>query len=119
LSKPSIKALDTLDQLAKHVERLEAQIAAIVPGDPKFKDQIGGLFGTVEKLLEQKIDAVSTTDLQSGKQTARLERKDLVKRTNALLDKLLLLRDSIPAHRPQAATESDVQPVHVYKAPVV
>eukprot|EP00668_Euglena_longa_P040878 GGOE01053806.1.p1 GENE.GGOE01053806.1~~GGOE01053806.1.p1 ORF type:complete len:217 (+),score=44.33 GGOE01053806.1:82-732(+) len=99
MSETSIQTLQTLEELAKEMEDLERQTADIVHEDPTSPDVIGQLFGTVQKLLEHRIDAVSTMELTSGQQDARDGRKGLVKRANGLLDRLVQLRKQLAEQR--------------------
>eukprot|EP00669_Euglena_mutabilis_P002359 TRINITY_DN12983_c0_g1_i1.p2 TRINITY_DN12983_c0_g1~~TRINITY_DN12983_c0_g1_i1.p2 ORF type:complete len:197 (+),score=49.48 TRINITY_DN12983_c0_g1_i1:40-591(+) len=98
-SDVSLQTMQTLEQLAKELGVLEARAAEIVHDDPAAMDNVAMLFGTVQKLLEHRIDAVSTVDLQTGKQEARDGRKDLVNRANELLDQLAAMKARILAAR--------------------
>eukprot|EP01010_Urceolus_cornutus_P003724 NODE_539_length_1568_cov_186.141540_g406_i0.p1 GENE.NODE_539_length_1568_cov_186.141540_g406_i0~~NODE_539_length_1568_cov_186.141540_g406_i0.p1 ORF type:complete len:297 (-),score=71.60 NODE_539_length_1568_cov_186.141540_g406_i0:677-1513(-) len=85
----SNQVLGTLETLGAELNELEAEVAALEPSD---RDDIGKLFGTIEKLLLTRIDAVATSDLSTGQQQARTERKMLVVRAQKLLDRLSELR---------------------------
>eukprot|EP00667_Euglena_gracilis_P019272 EG_transcript_20635 len=95
MSETSIQTLRTLEELAREMEDLERRTAEITHEDPAAVDVIGQLFGTVQKLLEHRIDAVSTVELTSGQQDARDGRKELVRRANGLLDRLVQLRTQV------------------------
>ena len=58
-----------------------AQIGAI-------KTDLGQLYGSIDKMLNCQVDAVSTAELTSGKDDARSLRKELVVRAQKTLDKI-------------------------------
>ena len=58
-----------------------------------LRNRLAQLSGSASKLLETKIDAISTVDLESGRQEAKAEKKALTIRADELLTRLHALID--------------------------
>jgi myosin heavy subunit len=94
-SKASIRTLETIEALNNEMHSLEVAASRCTPGDPRHKDEIAQLYGTVDRLLTRRIDAVATSELHSGQEDAKVQRKELVRRGNKLLDQLEDLKGQI------------------------
>lgn len=92
LSKRAISRIseigDGLSAYEKQIEDIEKGLASSSIAIGKAKADLGQLHGNVFKLLSNQVDAVQTGELNSGKDVARAERKDLSHRAEALLDRV-------------------------------
>lgn len=95
LSPRSKAAMRTLEDLSQKLAIHEAKVAEIIaqcsaPGRAvgPLKGQLGQQFGLVDKLLSTQVDAVSTAELNSGKQEARSSRKAITLRAQHCLDSI-------------------------------
>lgn len=92
LSTVSARALDTLESLGREVDDVEAAIAAyerLERGAPDAAKhaalgELRQLNGRLDKLQAERVDAVCTAELESGRDEARAERKRLNGRLDAL-----------------------------------
>ena len=105
MSSVSRSRIEVLDDLDKRLEKYEAKIpgfqSAVKTGraNPSqlgvIKGELGQLYGDLEKLQYNEIDAVVTGDLQSGREDAKALRKNLTRRTAKLLDTVKELVDEV------------------------
>ena len=91
-SVESVKTLDRLEDLKHSYESMKHQVEQIRKSTDlsdylsvsRSKSQLAQLLGSIEKLQFNKLDAVCTVNLHSGKQVAKSNRREL----NAALDAL-------------------------------
>ena len=91
-SVESVKTLDRLEDLKHSYESMKHQVEQIRQSTDlsdylsvsRSKSQLAQLLGSIEKLQFNKLDAVCTVNLHSGKQEAKSNRREL----NAALDAL-------------------------------
>jgi len=91
-----------LEQMALDADAAESTLRAGVGRAPSpLRNRLAQLSGSASKLLETKIDAISTVDLESGRQEAKAEKKALTIRADELLTRLHALieqLDQLKAH---------------------
>jgi len=94
-SQLSLAALNTLCDLSDKLDGYEMQVETILrkasaPGVQigAIKADLGQLYGNIDKMLNCQIDAVSTAELNSGKDDARALRKEICLRAQKTLDKI-------------------------------
>jgi len=97
-SSASLAVLETLDgindQLASFQAACDAADSTLehttVPAalDLGLQSQLAALHGDANMLLAEKIDAVLTSELTSGKEHARMQRKSLTKQAERLIERL-------------------------------
>lgn len=88
-------AMRTLEDLSRKLATHEAKVAEIIAqcgatgrAVGPLKGLLGQQFGLVDKLLSTQVDAVSTAELNSGKQEARSSRKAITLRAQHCLDSI-------------------------------
>jgi len=86
---------DGLSAYERQIEDIEQGLVSNSLSVGKAKTDLGQLHGNVFKLLSNQVDAVQTGELNSGKDIARAERKDLTRRAEALLDRVESKRNSL------------------------
>ncbi|KAJ1447478.1 hypothetical protein M885DRAFT_542647 [Pelagophyceae sp. CCMP2097] len=116
-SNLSEQRLATLDDLKLSVTKFEVDVETIAQsGDAKQAPRLVMILGMIDKLQFEKVDAVSTTDLHSGKDKTKATRKALNRRIDVLRERAqavqLQLRNT-PAAPEAAAPPEAVAPRHV------
>jgi hypothetical protein len=71
-------------------------------------DSLAQMYGKLERLQCTKVDAIITADLNSGKTTAKLKRKQLTKNIAALLDNIIALRKKIDSEKKKEIMKAGV-----------
>ena len=94
----SREAIETLDSLAEQIATMAARCDAVSAEVPTraagaielkhFRSELAQLHGNVDKLQFNKIDAVMTGPLTSGKAAAKAQRKALTKQCIALGERI-------------------------------
>ena len=118
-SVESVKTLDRLDDLKHSYESMKHQVEQIRKSTDlsdylsvsRSKSQLAQLLGSIEKLQFNKLDAVCTVNLHSGKQVAKSNRRELNAALDALQEEVSSLYaeyDKVP--RPSSSSSSSSTP---------
>ena len=117
LSIESVKTLDHLDDLKQTFELMQQEAEKIHKGTDmnnyksvkKSKNKLAQLLGNIEKLQFNKLDAVTTVHLDSGKVAAKTNRRELNASLDDLHDFVSTLYsqyDAVPSPPPSSSTLS-------------
>ena len=115
----STKTLDRLEDLKHSYESMKHQVEQIRKSTDlsdylsvsRSKSQLAQLLGSIEKLQFNKLDAVCTVNLHSGKQVAKSNRRELNAALDALQEEVSSLYadyDKVP--RPSSSSHSTDRP---------
>lgn len=94
----SQEAMDGLDKTALELDSLERRAEEVVkkleqglltPG--QARTELAQVEAAAHKVECDKVDAIYTSELHSGKETAKLEKKDQLKRLERLFERLEVL----------------------------
>ena len=106
VSRTRLQILEDLDsRLTKYEAKIPGFQSAVKKGSANasqlgvIKGELGQLFGDLEKLQYNEIDAVITGDLETGREDARAMRKGLTKRTARMLDEVKRLVDEVKRYQ--------------------
>uniref|UniRef100_A0A7S2FNN7 Uncharacterized protein n=1 Tax=Haptolina brevifila TaxID=156173 RepID=A0A7S2FNN7_9EUKA len=110
-STASWNTVSTLQQFELQVTEMEervkdyAKILANPPPeglDPAMRNQMAQLHGDFNRILDTKIDAILTSDLNSGKEDARAKRKALSAKCGTIIEEIEGLVKAYDAQRSAA-----------------
>ena len=94
-SSASASKLDSLDEMDADLSGMEATSAdaeAVLTGGDSIprtlRTELATLHGDANKLLANRVDALITAEMSSGREAARAKRKQLVVRAEALIERL-------------------------------
>mmetsp|Transcript_47870 Transcript_47870/g.102274 ORF Transcript_47870/g.102274 Transcript_47870/m.102274 type:complete len:123 (-) Transcript_47870:347-715(-) len=104
-SKLTVDALeDTASVLRAYeaaVDKAAAQLANPPPSGLSItlRSELAQLYGNVNKLLEENVDATTTMDLNTGKQDAKAQKKELTHWADALIVRVQALIAQLDARK--------------------
>ncbi len=109
-SKQTVDTLQTIELQIVDLERQTSEHHDLIESGaelpPELRNKLAQLHGDANRILAVKVDAILTSDLNSGRDDARATRKALIKRLEALIERLEALvkkYDQIKAERSASA----------------
>jgi|EP00908_Phaeocystis_cordata_P013079 hypothetical protein len=118
LSVMSQKTVETLESLEEQLSSMklhcdEAEHDLDNPGDEGFRlglrSDLAALHGNANRLLATRLDAILTSELNSGRDEARAKRKALIGQSEALIDRCEALVKRYDQEKERVGAESSPQ----------
>ena len=108
-----------LQTLRARAQAINAElVAAAGSAPPGVQSKIASLHGEARTLLETRVDAVLTGSLNSGREKARFQKKELAKQAGELIDQLEELNRQLSNTEPELVVV-DAEPVTDENEPTV
>ena len=117
LSQSSSEAMEKLTKAAEELERMErvskkaeeeVRVAPTKGVPPGLRNQLAQLIGWASRLLENNLDAIGTSELESGRHEAKRQKRVLTLQTDQLITRLQSLIERLDALKTSRTSQAQV-----------